>query len=1224
MGTAVTAFRPTRDVTAEESEAPTDFKPTRDVTEETRGLGPSVEFRPTRDVTELPSPSFRPAMSSGQEDLGYRPAPTAPPQGPKPFTTETQEGLAYQWAGNEPARAGRPGLPALEPGPPPPWQGYLPQETFPTQHPYVQNPDGSYSNVKLKGFEFDGREYVIPTMVGGKDLSDEQAVAVAKRHGLEKYPNFATIEEANQWAEANHARIPSPNALPTTGREAPVMSQAEPLDVDRQERAMGWYLGAKRVEDQAKEARRKAALTGPLVGPEAPTAFERGVAGAQTLRQAALDATMRKEKAGLEIEDAVRALIKDPTIPIPFASGISSAFRKYEIRAAQRAQKAGTATGEQMALLDAFQREGEIGAQGATIPYYFASILSQLPAWYGEFAATGPIYKWGAAKVGGKVAKGLGTLAERRAVRLVPKLIGSMSGAALQTGLMPHRIVESYLDREIQDRDPSLLKAFGDVYVEVLSERGGEALKYVPVPKRVRKLRRVIMEEWLKLHPNKSVLDFVNVVKSDFYHGMFGEWGEERLAPILRYAIGLDEELQLGSVPQQIGELAAFGTLGAIGATAPYVGPRAMARRAVEKGQETVRAEEVAEGGGTPIRGIPPEDLAAARAGAQPPPPPPGPPPSIPLPQEAQPPGTPARPPAPPLEAVQAATGLPEAPTHGAFSPAQGTPSEAARPTPQPAEEGAPALTRAKEPWEMTREEFANEAPQVPSGRTAEDIELKPEFAQQVKSVAMKLHGKIIETQSGETNHADIAQRLGFPNDAIPGFVAQDGTFLYQYPDDAHSVEVQEAVVEGKPVPAEVLADYPDLAPERRPPHAVHEEAEAVPGPVQYPEGPEKGAREVHSDEDRQAAAEAQITVFHAKTKGDFKGGRISVDIGSDADILGKGFYFGTEAYAARYGTPEKYSLRGRFATNDQWITALEQHRGKEIKQQRSSARADLQSQGFDGVMTDEVGVVWNQSAIEEIPTPQDRQEDAEAQVGAAGVPVQQVSAEAIAVRPAEMQFKEMDDVVRGINEADELKGDWDDLKGGLLLLWEPQDPAAHGLSEGQRYVLANGHHRFAFGQEQDVDQYNAQIIREADGVSLQDAVTTAAEINIADGKGTVYDQARFIRNTAAMHGEAEARASAARTGVRGRKAASIALDATEGTFTSFINEQITPEQAAAIAQAGPGKAQAQAQGVRRAVEGAHAQDAGNAVRSALTMGATLGPAYRWILSARISPPATR
>jgi uncharacterized protein YaaR (DUF327 family) len=104
--------------------------------------------------------------------------------------------------------------------------------------------------------------------------------------------------------------------------------------------------------------------------------------------------------------------------------------------------------------------------------------------------------------------------------------------------------------------------------------------------------------------------------------------------------------------------------------------------------------------------------------------------------------------------------------------------------------------------------------------------------------------------------------------------------------------------------------------------------------------------------------------VYHAKTKGDFEGGKISTDIGSDADILGRGFYFGDEAYVSRYGTPEPFELKGNFASNDQWVETLKKYSGKRIEEQRRLAREELKQGGYSGVRGERVGVVWDDAAV--------------------------------------------------------------------------------------------------------------------------------------------------------------------------------------------------------------------------------------------------------------------
>lgn len=207
-----------------------------------------------------------------------------------------------------------------------------------------------------------------------------------------------------------------------------------------------------------------------------------------------------------------------------------------------------------------------------------------------------------------------------------------------------------------------------------------------------------------------------------------------------------------------------------------------------------------------------------------------------------------------------------------------------------------------------------------------------------------------------------------------------------------------------------------------------------------------------------------------------------------------------------------------------------------------------------------------------------------------------------IAQRPDLMQFKRIDEGASGVNAEDKLTGAWDPLKGGLLLLWEPATPSDYGLTGAQRYIVANGHHRVEFGDRVDNKIYNSQVLREADGYSVGDARRIGAEINIADGKGNIYDQAKFVRDIAATHGPDEALAAARRIGARGRKATNIGIAAGPDAFDAFINERIGADHAEQIALAAPGNDGLQRVGVGAALRGANAQEAANLVRAAASM----------------------
>lgn len=240
------------------------------------------------------------------------------------------------------------------------------------------------------------------------------------------------------------------------------------------------------------------------------------------------------------------------------------------------------------------------------------------------------------------------------------------------------------------------------------------------------------------------------------------------------------------------------------------------------------------------------------------------------------------------------------------------------------------------------------------------------------------------------------------------------------------------------------------------------------------------------------------------------------------------------------------------------------------------------------------------------VPTP------APTETTVVGAPAGPVPAEQIATRPDLMQFKRMDDTAAGVNAGDTLSGKWDDLKGGNLLLWEPTDPQAYGLQGDEKYIVANGHHRFEFGQRQDVPGYNAQVIREADGYSARDARALAAEINIADGKGTIYDQVKFLRNEAATHGADAALARAGRTGAQGRQAATVAFAAGPDLYDSFTNEKVSPDQAEAIAKAAPtGSDQSeglQRLGIRKAIDGSSPAALGNLIQAVRLEGKSVAP----------------
>jgi hypothetical protein len=76
--------------------------------------------------------------------------------------------------------------------------------------PIVLNPDGTYSTHRNMIASFDDGSYVIPTMYGGKEVSEDQAVALLKKNkGVDPdtgqpMPRFDSDDEAMAFEKQQH------------------------------------------------------------------------------------------------------------------------------------------------------------------------------------------------------------------------------------------------------------------------------------------------------------------------------------------------------------------------------------------------------------------------------------------------------------------------------------------------------------------------------------------------------------------------------------------------------------------------------------------------------------------------------------------------------------------------------------------------------------------------------------------------------------------------------------------------------------------------------------------------------------------------------------------------------------------------------------------------------------------------------------------------------------
>lgn len=64
--------------------------------------------------------------------------------------------------------------------------------------PSKENPEGSRSTIFASTFEIDGKTYIIPTVWDGKILKPDDALAKARAEGLDKFPSYASKDEAEK------------------------------------------------------------------------------------------------------------------------------------------------------------------------------------------------------------------------------------------------------------------------------------------------------------------------------------------------------------------------------------------------------------------------------------------------------------------------------------------------------------------------------------------------------------------------------------------------------------------------------------------------------------------------------------------------------------------------------------------------------------------------------------------------------------------------------------------------------------------------------------------------------------------------------------------------------------------------------------------------------------------------------------------------------------------
>ncbi len=149
------------------------------------------------------------------------------------------------------------------------------------------------------------------------------------------------------------------------------------------------------------------------------------------------------------------------------------------------------------------------------------------------------------------------------------------------------------------------------------------------------------------------------------------------------------------------------------------------------------------------------------------------------------------------------------------------------------------------------------------------------------------------------------------------------------------------------------------------------------------------------------------------------------------------------------------------------------------------------------------------------------------------------------------------------------LAGKYERLGTVPVLIWERLN--------GKREVIS-GRHRFDLAKRTGEKTIPAQIVREADGFTLQHALTADAELNIRDGHGKTKDFANYFRHAGLTDAEAESRGLRARAA--GRAGWAIGTQASQAVFDLHQNGKLTDAQAEALATTAPNNEALQRAGV--------------------------------------------
>lgn len=193
------------------------------------------------------------------------------------------------------------------------------QRAIDPSRPRLSNPDGSFSTEETIGIEADGKHYNIPTIVGGKRVTDEQAIAAWRSGTNPEVGRFNTRAEADAAGPARSAAIGNvARESDLKAKGAVMFTPAEQRANTASETSPRALAEAQHAVDTAKTPQARAALQESLdqtltMGGEAPRrAIGLGSRGGHF--QGLADWLKEGSQAGTEPASAPAAPVEEPGI----------------------------------------------------------------------------------------------------------------------------------------------------------------------------------------------------------------------------------------------------------------------------------------------------------------------------------------------------------------------------------------------------------------------------------------------------------------------------------------------------------------------------------------------------------------------------------------------------------------------------------------------------------------------------------------------------------------------------------------------------------------------------------------------------------------------------------------------------------------------------------------------------------------------------------------------